>query len=218
MADGLIFGPAPFLTLFCGAKHSGKTQCIKYVCRAYAHVFASIIVFCPTALTGAYDFLPKKYVFDDYDPEVMRGIMTRQEEYKRAGKNVQVLAVFDDVLSSDTIEFEKRKQNELSRLWSANRHWNLSVIVVTQSLKRVPRLLRDNVDYCLIFRVMREAYAGLFETFGHTDRATFFKFVEDNTRDYRVILYKANVSDPAEHFKVFKLPESELRRKFTLLY
>ena len=62
--DGLIFGPAPFLTLFCGAKHSGKTQCIKYVCRAYAHIFASIIVFCPTALTGAYDFLPKKYVFD----------------------------------------------------------------------------------------------------------------------------------------------------------
>ena len=91
MADGLIFGTAPFLTLFCGAKHSGKTQCIKYVCRAYSHVFASIIVFCPTALTGAYDFLPKKNVFDDYSEELMRGIMARQEEYKRAGKDVQVL-------------------------------------------------------------------------------------------------------------------------------
>ena len=218
MADGLIFGPAPWLSLFVGAKHSGKTQCIRYICRAYAHVFASIIVFCPTALTGAYDFLPKKAVFEDYDPEVMRGIMARQEEYSRSGKKVHVLCIFDDALSSETIEWEKRKQSELSRLWSANRHWNLSVIVVTQSLKRVPRLLRDNVDYACIFRVMREAYAGLYEVFGHTDRATFFRFIEENTLDYRVVLYKANVSDPADHFKVFKLPESELRRKFTLLY
>ena len=218
MADGLIFGPAPWLSLFVGAKHSGKTQCIKYVCRAYAHIFASIIVFCPTALTGAYDFLPKKAVFEDYDPEVMRGIMARQEEYSRSGKKVHVLCIFDDALSSETIAWEKRKQSELSRLWSANRHWNLSVIVVTQSLKRVPRLLRDNIDFACIFRVMREAYAGLYEVFGHTDRATFFRFIEENTLDYRVILYKANVSDPADHFRCFKLPDSELRRKFTLLY
>ena len=218
MADGLIFGPAPWLSLFVGAKHSGKTQCIKYVCRAYAHVFASIIVFCPTALTGACDFLPKKYVFEDYDPEVMRGIMALQEEYSRSGKKVHVLCIFDDALSSETIEWEKRKQSELSRLWSANRHWNLSVIVVTQSLKRVPLLLRTNVDYCLIFRVMREAYAGLYEAFGHTDRATFFKFIEEQTREYRVIRFKANVSNPADHFSVFKLPEAELSRRFTLCY
>ena len=218
MADGLIFGPAPWLVLACGAKHSGKTVCIKYVCRAYAHVFAAIVVFCPTALTGAYDFLPKKYVFDDYDPVVMRDLMARQEEYKRAGKNVHVLVIMDDALSSETIDWEKRKQNELSRLWSANRHWNLSVIVVTQSLKRVPLLLRTNVDYCLIFRVMREAYAGLYEAFGHTDRATFFKFIEEQTREYRVIRFKANVSNPADHFSVFKLPEAELSRRFTLCY
>ena len=218
MADGLIFGPAPWLVLMCGAKHSGKTVAIKYVCRAYAHVFAAIIVFCPTALTGAYDFLPKKYVFDDYDPAVMRDLMDRQEAYKRAGKSVHVLVVFDDALSSDTVDWERRKQNELSRLWSANRHWNLSVIVVTQSLKRVPRLLRDNVDFACIFRVMREAYAGLYETFGHTNKAEFNQFLEENTRDYRIILYKANVSDPADHFRVFKLPAAELTRKFTLLY
>ena len=76
MADeGLIFGPVgpadpDWLVLMCGARHSGKTQCIKYVCRAYASVFAAIYVFCPTSLTGAYDFLPKQYVHNDYDPEV----------------------------------------------------------------------------------------------------------------------------------------------------
>jgi len=224
MADeGLIFGPVgptdpDWLVLMCGARHSGKTQCIKYVCRAYASVFAAIYVFCPTSLTGAYDFLPKQYVHNDYDPEVMRGIMERQEAFKRANKNVHVLVIMDDILSSDTIDFEKRKQNELSRLWTANRHWNISVIVVTQSLRRVPRTLRDNVTYACIFRVMREAYAGLYETFGHTDKATFYKFLDENTRDFRVVLFKAEVSDPADHLKVFKLPPSELARKFTLIY
>ena len=218
MADGLIFGPAPWLTLICAAKHGGKTQVCRYVCRAYAHVFAAIVVFCPTAMTGAYDFLPKKYVFDDYDPEVMRGIMDRQEQYKRAGKNVHVLCIFDDALSSETIAWEQRKQSELSRLWTANRHWQISIIVVTQSFKRVPRLLRDNIDFCVVGRVQREAYEGLFEAFRNTDRATFFNFIHDNTIDYSMILYKANVSDPADHFRCFKLPEAELNRRFTLIY
>jgi len=219
MADeGLIFGPPPFLCLFVGSKHSGKSQVIKYTCRAYAGVFSQIICFCPTALTGFYDFLPKHAVHNDYDPEIMRALMERQEAYKRAGKTVHVLVIMDDILSSDTIDFEKRKQNELSRLWSANRHWNISCIVVTQSLRRVPRLLRDNVDFACLFRVMREAYAGLYETFGHTDKATFYKFLDENTQDYRVVLFKSNVHDKADHLKVFKLPASELARKFTLIY
>ena len=124
----------------------------------------------------------------------------------------------DDIIGSNTIDWEKRKQNELSRLWAANRHWNLSIIVVTQSLKRVPRLLRDNVDYACIFRVMREAYAGLYETFGHTDRATFFKFLEENTLNYKTILYKAAVANPNDHFQVFKIPEEAMARKFKLLF
>jgi len=217
--DGLIFGPAPWLVASIGAKHSGKSEVIKYVCRAYAGVFSKIVVFCPTALNGYYDtFLPKHAIHDDYDPAVMREIIARQEAYKRAGKVVHVLIVMDDILGSQTIDFERRKQNELSTVWAANRHFNISCIVVTQSLKKIPPLLRHNVDWALIHRVMREAYAGLYETFGHTDKATFYKFLDENTRDYRVVLFKANVKDPADHFRVFHLPKSEISRRFTLLF
>ena len=218
MADGLIFGPAPWQILMVGAKHSGKSQCIKYVCRAYASQFACIVVFCPTALNGFYSFIPKRYVHDDYDPEVMREILTKQEDYKRAGKSVHVLCVFDDIIGSETINFEKRQQNELNRVFCANRHYNLSVIVVTQSLKRVPRILRDNVDGACIFRCMRQAYEGLYETFGHMDKKDFYKFLDEGTRDYQVILYKANVSNPKDHFACFKIPQFEIARKFALLY
>ena len=213
-----IFGPPPWLCLFVGAKASGKSFLIRYICRAYAAQFAYIIVFAPTALNGFYDFLPDKYVYDDYDPEVMNAVIIKQESFKRARKNVHVLCIFDDIIGSDTIDFEKRKANELSKIWAANRHWNISAIVVTQSLKRVPRLLRDNVDFACIFRVMREAYAGLYETFGHTDRKEFFHFIEENTMNYKVILYKAAVANPADHFKVFQLPREALERRFKLVY
>lgn len=214
----LIFGPPPWQTLFVGAKHSGKSECIKYVCRAYAKHFAQVVVFCPTALNGFYDFVPPKFVHDDYDSEVMTGILNRQAAYKKAGKNVHVLVVMDDIIGSETINFEKRHQNELSKVFAANRHYNLSIIVVTQSLKRVPRILRDNVDYACIFRCMMQAYEGLYETFGHTEKKAFFKFLEDNTRDYQIILYKANVTDPRAHFAVFKIAEHELSRAFRLVY
>ena len=213
-----IFGPPPWLTLFVGAKASGKSVCIKYVCKAYASQFAYIIVYAPTALNGFYDFLPNRYVYPDYDPEVMNAVIAKQENFKRSGKSVHVLCIFDDIIGSDTIDFERRKANELSKIWAANRHWNISAIVVTQSLKRVPRLLRDNVDYACIFRVMREAYAGLYETFGHTDRQAFFKFLEESTMDYKVILYKAAVANSADHFRVFQLPREALDRKFKLVY
>ena len=217
-ASSHIFGKPPFLVLLCGAKASGKSQCIRYVCRAYASSFSSVVVFAPTALNAFYDFLPTKAVHDDYDASVMKSILETQEKNKRADKTVHVLIIMDDIIGSNTIDWEKRKQNELSRLWAANRHWNLSIIVVTQSLKRVPRLLRDNVDYACIFRVMREAYAGLYETFGHTDRATFFKFLEENTLNYKTILYKAAVANPNDHFQVFKIPEEAMARKFKLLF
>jgi len=213
-----IFGPPPFLVLACGAKASGKTVCIKYVIRAYARTFQQVVVFAPTALNGFYDFLPPKAVHDDYDADVMNGLLAKQEANKRAGKSVHVLVVMDDIIGSSTIKWEKRCQNELSKLWAANRHWNLSVIVVTQSLRKVPRLLRDNVDYAVIFRVMREAFAGLYETFGHTDRAAFFTFLEENTLDYRVILYKSAVSNPNQHFSVFKIPPEFLTRRFRLVF
>ena len=213
-----IFGPPPFLVLMNGAKASGKSCCIKYVVRAYAHVFQQIVVFAPTSLNGFYDFLPSKAVHNDYDPDVMKAILEKQEANKRAGKSVHVLAIMDDIIGSSTIDWEKRKQNELSKLWAANRHWNLSVIVVTQSLRKVPRLLRDNVDYACIFRTMREAFLGLYETFGHTDRAAFFEFLEHNTLDYKVILYKAAVANPKDHFSVFKIPQEFMARKFRLVY
>jgi len=216
--DGLIFGPAPWQAIFVGAKHSGKSACIKYVCRAYASVFHQIYVFVPTKLNGFYDFLPSKYVFDDYRPEVMREILANQEAYKSAGKTVNTLCVFDDIIGSETINFEKRTHNELNRVFCANRHYNLSIIVVTQSLKRVPRILRDNIDAACIFRCMRQAYEGLYETFGHMDKKAFYKFLEEGTRSYQVILYRANVSDPKEHFACFKIPPGELARRFTLLY
>lgn len=220
MSDSaLVCGKPPFLALLAGAKHSGKSELIRYICYSYASQFSYVIVFVPTKLNGFYQkFLPEAHIHDDYDEEVMKKIMTKQEELKKRDKPIHCLCIFDDVLGSSTIEFEKRKDNILNRIWTANRHWLLSCLVVTQRLKGVPKALRENLDYCFILRTMRSAWPDIHESFGHMDKKQFEHFLEENTANYKIIRYKANVGHPSQHYSVFSIPPNFLERSFKLCY
>jgi hypothetical protein len=218
-AGDLLFGKPPFLSLFVGAKASGKSELIRYVCYSYARYFSYIVVFSPTSLNGFYnEFLPAVHIHPDYDEGVMVKILQKQGALKKAGKDVQCLVVFDDILGSSTIDFDKRKANTLNTIWAANRHWNLSAIVVTQKLKGIPKLMRENCDYCCILRTMRSSWPDLHESFGHVDRKEFEHFLEDNTANYKIVRYKSAVSHPSQHYSVFELPPGFTHKKFKLNY
>jgi len=220
MGDTKVCGPnPPFLALVVGQKNTGKSILIKWICRQYAADFSYIVVFTPTSLSGFYqEFLPAAHIHPDYDEEVLKKIMAKQEEFKRHGKPVQCLVIFDDVIGSQTAELEKRKNNILNTVWVANRHWNLSCLVVTQVLKAVPTKLRQNIDYCFILRTMLSAHATIYEAFGHMDKKSFEHFLETNTSDYKIIRYKSAVKNKDEHYSVFSIPAEFLRTKFKLMY
>ena len=220
MGDVKVCGAnPPFLCLLVGQKNVGKSILIRWICRQYAADFSYIVVFSPTSLNGFYqEFLPEAHIHDDYDEDVMKKIMAKQEDLKKRGKNVHALVIFDDVLGSSTAELEKRKDNILNKIWCANRHWNLSCLVVTQRLKGVPKSLRENIDYCFILRTMLSAHPDIYEAFGHQDKRTFERFLEENTSNYRIIRYKSAVSKPSDHYSVFSIPPSFLTQKFRLVY
>ena len=163
--------------------------------------------------------MPNKYVHPDFDADVLQEIVNKQEAYKKAGKTVHHLVILDDCVGSENVGFEKRN-SLLNRMFVSYRHFNISIAVLVQSLKRAPRVLRDSCSYACIFRVMREAYDGLYEAFcpPTMTKQEWMAFVAENTRDYRVILFQSRVVNPEDHLRVFKLPASELARKFTLLY
>ena len=219
MSDARIFGNPPFLTMVIGAKNSGKSELVRYITYVYASSFAYVVCISPTSLNGFYQtFLPLAHIHDTYSDEIVSKIIAKQETLKKAGKPCQMLLILDDILASPDIQFEKRKASILNKLFAANRHWGISLLIVAQKLKGLPKLCRENADFVCITRCMRSAWGDILAEYGNMDKAEFFKLLEECTTDYKVLMYKANVSRSSDHFSCFKIPADFLSRKFRLQY
>ena len=217
--SGQIFGKPPFMTMIVAAKASGKSCLVRYLTYVYAKEFSYITCITPTALNGYYSqFLPEGHIHDTYSDELIQKVVDKQEGFKKAGKDVHMLLILDDILASPDVKFEQRKASILNKLFAANRHWNISLLICSQKLKGLPRLCRDNVDFTCIGRTMRSAWDDLYDEYGNTDKKAFFTFLEDGTQNYRFLLYQAQVEKASEHFKCFSVPASFQERKFRMLF
>ena len=220
MSDsGLIFGAPPFLTMCIGQKHSGKSELVRFITYTYASSFAYVVCISPTALNGFYQgFLPASHIHDTYSDEIIEKIIKKQEALVKAGTPRQMLLIMDDILASPDVQFEKRKASILNKLFSANRHWKISLLIVAQKLKGLPKLCRENADFVCLTRCTRSAWGDIFEEFGNTSKEEFFKTLEECTSDYKVFMYRANVSRSSDHFSCFKVTDDFLKRRFKLVY
>jgi len=221
MADTEHFlGPAPFLAMIIGAKCSGKSELVRFVTYCYAKQFSYVVCISPTALNQFHQgYLPANCIHAQYSDELIEKIISKQEGLKKAGGAMpQCLLILDDILADPAIRFEARKASVLNKVFSANRHYGLSVLIVAQKLKGLPKICRENSDVVLFTRTARSAWADIYEEYSHLPKEQFFEFIRRNTQDYKTIMYRAAVKNEADHFSVFKIPEGFLSRKFKLVF
>ena len=222
MADARdkIFGTTlPFLSMIVGSKHSGKSELVKFITYQYASAFSYVVVVSPTALNGFYStFIPAGHIHSTYSDELIDSIKNKQETLKNAGKPVQMLLILDDILASPDVHFEKRQGSVLNLLFTANRHWNISLLIVTQKLRGLPPACRENADFVCITRCMRSAWGNLYDEYGTSSKEEFFQMLQECTSDYKVLMFKANVASANDHFSCFKVPSEFLKRRFRLSY
>ena len=217
--DTRLFGKPPVLAMVIGAKNSGKSELVRFIAYTYARDFAHICVVSPTALNQFYQsFIPSAHIHDTYSDDLIQKLVDRQEALKKSGKQVHALLILDDILASPDVRFEKRTGSVLNLVFAANRHYNLSVLIVAQKLKGLPTICRQNADYVCITRCMRSAWADLYEEYGNADKKEFYKTLEECTTDYRILMYKAKVKRSTDHYSCFAIPESFLSRRFKLVY
>ena len=217
--DSRIFGRPSFLTMVIGAKNSGKSELVRFITYTYAPSFSYVTVVSPTALNGFYaGFIPAAHIHDKYSDELIQGIVDKQAARKKTGKPCHMLLILDDILADQGIRFEARKASVLNLLFSANRHYNISVLIVAQKLKGLPTLCRQNADFVCFTRCMRSAWPDIHEEYGNCDKKEFYQTFEECTSDYKVLMYKAKVMRSSDHYSCFTVPESFLTRKFKLMY
>jgi len=151
------FVPKPnFRWLVCGSSGSGKTNLVRHMLkdkRLLPSIFdieKHVFVMCPTAdMSNDFEFLPEQNVFPMYDELLVKEIVdTQKANIKQFGKRrtPPVLLILDDCLEY------VHNYSYINQIITKIRHYNISLIILSQKLKGIGRTIRLNSDYITIFR------------------------------------------------------------------
>jgi len=151
-----------FFYIVVGAPGSGKTSFMfsllttkNKLNRVYYKVFKNILYVCPknsrsSVVDNPLEDLEPQYLYDELSTEVEKVIEDNKAKYDtQPEKNYQQLLIIDDC-SSDLKKLENIEL--LSKLSKNRRHNNLSIILLVQYLRDIPRTIRSQPTAIIIFK------------------------------------------------------------------
>lgn len=170
-ASAGIIPEHPFRMYIIGASGSGKTNfmlnlLIKPI--MYKGYFDTILVISPTArrLDASYQKLKlSEWNYFHPDEKVLEQIQAIQErhvEEKGKSKSPKILLILDDIVSYN--EFLRSKS--LLRFAVMSRHWNVSMIMMSQAYHRIPKSIRLQMTCIVYFKGSNKEQEVLAEDFG----------------------------------------------------
>ena len=180
----------PFRMYVVGASGSGKSNYILNLLtrkNMYKDYFDSIIVISPTAahLDPNYKVLklPDTNFFMP-DEKVLERIMEIQEEQiEEKGKSgsSKTLLVLDDIISYKQF----CNSSILLKFAVMSRHWNISMIILSQAYHRIAKSIRLQMSCIIYFKGSNKELEVLTEDFGApgTSKKQFMKIKEDATNE-----------------------------------
>ena len=181
----------PSICLFSAAPKSGKTYMIEFIIKTLwaEQRFSYGFIFSMTALNnGDYDYLPRRYIYGQYDDKKLGAIM--QHQRNKGGPNAPpAFIVFDDCLGA--AQFNSAV---FTQLVTTYRHMNLTLFITTQYVFKVPPVFRDCCTFAFIFKQgTMKSMKALWETFGSmffSKYADWAKFVNRYTQKFGVLVAK----------------------------
>ena len=168
----------PFRMYIVGASGSGKTNLLLNILtreQMYAGYFDSILIMSPTAL-----HLDKSYKVLNLDEkhflecsveslERIRDIQSSYVEKEGIEKSPKTLVILDDIIS-----FTRFCNSDVLRQFAVmSRHWNISLIILSQAYHRIPKTVRLQMSAVIFFKGSNKEVDVLIEDFspaGYTKR------------------------------------------------
>jgi len=106
--------------------------------------------------------IPEECFFSEYDEETLADIMDQQMSIvkllKKHNKTKhlanRILIVFDDLVGSSL--FSGKKDNPFKRLNTNHRHYSISMLMVTQAYKEIPKTVRTQFSCVIVFEIANE--------------------------------------------------------------
>lgn len=141
----------PFCAIFSAARNSGKSNLLKHLYLEYfhpKHMFDVIILFSQTTCNDFYtDFLPTKLIYNRYDKQAMAALIQNCKDYEAKGKKLRAICILDDCISS-----KDKYDPMLSSCFTQGRHFNMSLIYITQKLGYCSNTWFNNANLLVFMR------------------------------------------------------------------
>lgn len=170
LTKAIIKPPFPnrhFIMAITGPPGSGKTSILlkmlqkskKKEDNVYFKVFSEIIWVCPQSSRNSIESgnpladLKPEVIFDELDYSVQEMIEKNKKNYDEEGKCKSQLLIVDDCGSvlKDSIEM-------LNVLAMNHRHLNLSIIILTQYTVSLPKSIRAQIGFPILFKPSAQDY------------------------------------------------------------
>lgn len=198
-----------FLTII-GKPASGKTNLLVNMLtnkNIYKRVFDKVLLVMPktsikSLKNNIFEDLPENQQFNELSPEVFEAIKHFRAEFDEVDENAKkkprsknMLLILDDITAQLK---EKENQKLLIELSTNRRHLKLSIILISQYLRAIPRCVRSQITTLVYFKpanemdnnIVRDEYINLpKETFYNLMRFVFqnqhdFLFIDKNNESY----------------------------------
>ena len=137
----------------------------------------------------------KKSVQEDFSTTKINKILEHQKKSKDSNNPKQCLIILDDTIGQ---KLDISFKTNLDLLFSRGRHYNISIIFISQYIKNyISTTIRNNIDYLLFsvnnYNVIKIIY-DLVVYNGNIKE--FIKFVNEKTKNYTFLIYNnLNYSD-----------------------
>jgi hypothetical protein len=139
-----------------GSRRRGKSNLIMYLYEYYWKGSFDIVLIYTTE-TYAEEYRKKiktKFIFNSYNEDIIKMFIGINKEIKRRKKKpLNILLLFDDTASKS----EKHNSNILD-IYCRGRHYNISVVYISQASTMVDNVWKNNSDYMIIFKQNYQLY------------------------------------------------------------
>jgi hypothetical protein len=181
--------PSNFSMIVYGQRRTGKSNWTCWLMKTMAARYDRCVVFCSTLLDGNYQkHVNPKLCFNRFDDFTCQKLIDHQKAKMNNKKTPEkLLIIMDDVLDQTR---EIRQSSALNSIFTQGRHFNCSIIVLTQHVKALPPSFRKNVDACVIFRTYsHDMVKGYYEDYGGMlKRPTFFAILQGATQNHTALV------------------------------
>jgi GTPase SAR1 family protein len=208
----LPFENKSFFYIIVGKPGSGKTSLLVNMLtnsKIYKKVFTKILLCMPknsrlSLKDDIFEDLPEDQIFDTVNESILTKIKANKEEFEQdkleriqsGRKPIQhhQLLILDDVTAHLK---NKDNVNLLIELATNRRHYNLSIVLLVQFLRSIPRPIRFFTTSCIFFKasnnldteILREEYINLPK---HTFENLLNFVFDTDAHDYLIINKDSN--------------------------